>query len=171
MSLEKRAKNFAQQAHGRIDQRRKYTDEPYIVHPAEVVQIVKTVQHDETMVAAAWLHDVVEDTPVSHDTIKNEFGEQVAELVFWLTDHSTLADGNRAVRKAIDRERLAKAPVAAQTVKVADLISNSGSILEYDAKFAQVYLKEKALLLNVLNKADKALVARAWAIVETAELD
>jgi guanosine-3',5'-bis(diphosphate) 3'-pyrophosphohydrolase len=58
MTLEDRARTFATAAHAAVGQLRKYTHEPYIVHPAEVVSIVKSVAHTEAMVAAAWMHDV-----------------------------------------------------------------------------------------------------------------
>ena len=61
----KKARQFAQQAHAAFDQRRKYTGEPYIVHPAEVARLVASVSNDEAMICAAWLHDVVEDTEVT----------------------------------------------------------------------------------------------------------
>ena len=63
--LEQRALAFARRAHESIDHRRKYTDEPYIVHPIAVAELVKSVPHTPEMVAAAYLHDVVEDTPVT----------------------------------------------------------------------------------------------------------
>jgi (p)ppGpp synthase/HD superfamily hydrolase len=61
------------------------------------------------MIAAAWLHDVVEDTPVTLEDLHSEFGEGIAELVEALTDISRPEDGNRRKRKAIDREHLAHA--------------------------------------------------------------
>lgn len=165
MTIVEKAKKFAATAHASINQVRKYTNEPYIVHPAEVARTVLSVPHSEAMLAAAWLHDVVEDTPVTIEEIHAEFGEEVAELVGWLTDVSTKADGNRAVRKAIDRAHTAAAPAEAQTVKIADLLSNSRSILEHDLNFGAVYLAEKALLLEVLTKGDATLYARAVAEV------
>ena len=71
--LETRARLFATAAHAAVGQLRKYTHEPYIVHPAEVASIVKTVAHTEAMIAAAWLHDTVEDTGVSIELIRAEF--------------------------------------------------------------------------------------------------
>ena len=67
-----RAAEFAKAAHEGIDQRRKYTNEPYIVHPQLVAEIVSSVTDDEDMICAAWLHDVVEDTPVTLEEIRNE---------------------------------------------------------------------------------------------------
>lgn len=157
--LIQKAKEFATNAHAQ--QKRKYSGEPYIVHPIEVMEIVKSVPHDEAMLAAALLHDVVEDTPTSIEDIKNLFGDDVAALVEDLTDVSKPEDGNRKARKAIDREHSAKAAPRAQTIKLADLISNSSDILENDPKFAKVYLAEKELLLEVLTKGDKSLYKRA----------
>lgn len=59
--LEERAREFATEAHKSIDQRRKYTNQPYIVHPLTVAELVRTVPHTEEMIAAALLHDVVEE--------------------------------------------------------------------------------------------------------------
>ena len=161
MTLVERARVFATAAHAACGQLRKYTYEPYIVHPAEVVSIVSTVPHTEAMLAAAWLHDVVEDTGVTLETVRAEFGEEVADLVGWLTDVSRPEQGNRATRKAIDRAHTAMAPAAAQTVKLADLISNTRSIMEHDETFARTYLAEKKLLLEVMTKGDATLMALA----------
>jgi (p)ppGpp synthase/HD superfamily hydrolase len=146
---------FATAAHEAVGQKRKYTGEPYIVHPAEVAMITIRLKGTPEMVAAAWLHDVVEDTQVSIDVVKMLFGDHVADLVGWLTDVSKPEDGNRAARKAIDRQHIADAPKEAQLVKLADLISNTVSINDPD--FAKIYLKEKALLLDAMTKIDPVI--------------
>ena len=146
---------FATTAHG--DQKRKYTNDPYIVHPIAVSEIVKTVAHTDEMVAAALLHDVVEDTDVTLDQIKTKFGSKVAELVGWLTDISRPEDGNRKTRKTLDREHSAEAPADAQTIKLADLIHNTKSIEKHDPHFWKVYKQEKIALLGVLTKGDSTL--------------
>lgn len=166
MTIVERARIFATAAHASAAQLRKYTNEPYIVHPAEVVSIVRTVEHTEEMLAAAWLHDTVEDTGVTIEVIRAEFGEKVAELVGWLTDVSRPEQGNRATRKAIDRAHSAMAPAEAQTIKLADLISNTRSIMEHDEKFARTYLEEKRMLLAVMNKGDATLMAEAKKYIE-----
>jgi (p)ppGpp synthase/HD superfamily hydrolase len=166
MNIAERARVFATAAHAAVKQVRKYTFEPYIVHPAEVAGIVDALEGATfEMVAAAWLHDTVEDTGVTIEVIRAEFGNEVAELVGWLTDVSRPEDGNRAVRKAIDREHTARAPAEAQTVKLADLIANSRSILAHDPAFAKVYLEEKRMLLEVLTRGDATLMAQARSIV------
>ena len=162
MTLVEHARMFAHGAHFAVGQLRKYTNEPYIVHPFEVASIVATVPSaTPEMIAAAWLHDVVEDTEVTLDQIHLVFGADVAKLVFWLTDTSKPEDGNRAARKAIDRAHIAAAPAEAQTVKLADLISNTKSIMAHDPEFAKVYLEEKRLLLEVMTKGHPALMAEA----------
>lgn len=166
-TLPRRALSFALKAHASIDQRRKYTGDAYIVHPVAVARLVEQVPGaTEAMLAAAYLHDVVEDTPATIEQIRDAFGVEVARLVDELTDKSTPADGNRAARMAIDRARLAAASPQAKTIKLADLIDNSQSILRHDPKFAAVYLAEKAQLLDVLaGGADPSLLARARALV------
>lgn len=80
MNLILKAAAFARQAHA--DQRRKYNDRPYIQHPARVAgRVAAHPQVTEAMVAAAFLHDVVEDTPHTLDEVSAEFGPEVARLV------------------------------------------------------------------------------------------
>jgi (p)ppGpp synthase/HD superfamily hydrolase len=162
MDIVRKAQVYAMAAHAAVGQRRKYTNEPYIVHPAEVAKIVAGVPGSTPdMVAAAWLHDVVEDTGCTYTDIHMAFGADIAALVGWLTDVSKPEDGNRAVRKAIDREHTAAAPAEAQTIKLADLISNSRSIMAHDPEFARVYLAEKRALLEVMTRGDAGLRERA----------
>ena len=166
MNIAERARVFAIAAHSAVKQVRKYTGEPYWVHPAEVAGMIEALEGGTfEMIAAAWLHDVVEDTGVTIELIRAEFGVEVADIVGWLTDVSRPEDGNRAVRKAIDREHTARAPAEAQTVKLADLIVNSRSILAHDPAFAKVYLEEKRMLLEVLTRGDATLMAQARNIV------
>lgn len=158
MNLVEKARVFALAAHAAVKQVRKYTGEPYINHPAHVVQILQAHGvHQEEMLAAAWLHDVVEDTGVTIQDIEREFGLCVADMVAGLTDVSRPEHGNRAARKALDREWTASQSKACQTIKLADLISNTTSIRQYDPEFAKVYLVEKRLLLEVIGDAHPTL--------------
>jgi (p)ppGpp synthase/HD superfamily hydrolase len=166
MDIVDKARVFATASHAAVAQLRKYTNEPYIVHPAEVAGIIDNLEGATAeMVAAAWLHDVVEDTGVTNEIIKQEFGEEVAVLVGWLTAVSRPEQGNRATRKAIDRAHTAMASAEAQTIKLADIISNCRSIKEHDEKFAKIYFEEKRLLLEVLTKGDRGLWEIANGIV------
>lgn len=161
------ALGFAAEAH--TGQVRKYTGEPYINHPVEVMNIVKSVPHTEDMLCAALLHDVVEDCDVSIQEVGDLFGHVVMSMVNKLSDVSKPPHGNRAVRKEIDRMWIGDAHRNTKTIKLADLISNSKSILEHDKEFAKVYIKEKELLLEVLTEGDPILYAQAKDIVEKAK--
>ena len=161
------AMQFARDVHKH--QIRKYTGNPYTDHLAEVAGITAATLADscslklmDTAVAVAWLHDSVEDQEVSPAKLASLFGNQVAEGVVLLSD---LEAGNRAQRKAASCERLATAPGWVQTIKCADLVSNTQSIVKHDPKFAVTYLEEKRALLKVLTKADPRVLGLAYAYV------
>ena len=155
MDIIAKAEQFAQEAHK--DHKRKYTGEPYYVHLDEVRNIVKQAGGSVNQQCAALLHDTVEDTSVTPADVTREFGPQIAKLVVELTDVSKPEDGNRKVRKGIDRDKLAGVSAEAQTVKYADLISNGRDIGKNDPKFAKVYHAEKADLLRVMKNGKASL--------------
>ena len=103
---------------------RKYTGNPYVDHLAEVAGIVATVDARPETIAAAWLHDSVEDCGISIVTIDGLFGPLVAVYVSGLSD---MEIGNRAERKQMSRDRLAVCSRTIQTIKCADLISNTSN--------------------------------------------
>lgn len=144
---------------------RKYTGEPYISHPLEVMHIVATVTDDIEMLAAV-MHDVVEDCDIDMDFIYQTFGSRVGTMVDGLTDVSQPHHGNRATRKAIDRQHTALQCADTKTIKLADLISNTQSITAHDPEFARVYMAEKKLLLDVLTEGNETLYAMAKDIVD-----
>jgi (p)ppGpp synthase/HD superfamily hydrolase len=153
---------FAREVHK--NQKRKYTGNPYADHLAEVCGIAASAGwhnaliHPDKLMATCWLHDCVEDQGVLPSELEIRFGQEVAAGVVWLSD---LEVGTRKERKAQSRIRLAQAPGWVQTIKVADLISNTSNIVEHDPKFAVIYLEEKRLLLDVLTKADTHLLGVA----------
>lgn len=163
-NLAERARIYATQAHQRINHRRKYSNQPYHVHLEAIVKLLQQVTDDTELLAAAWLHDTVEDTPATLDNIENEFGQNVAELVEELTDVSLPSDGNRAVRKEIDLKHLAQASNRAKTIKLADLIDNCQDITRHDPRFAAVFLDEMAALLEILEDGHPVLVEQAHRI-------
>ena len=141
---------FAAKAHA--GQRRKYTGDDYIVHPIAVAELVKEHGGSHPQQSAALLHDVVEDTNHTLADINANFGHEVATLVKWLTDTSVPEDGNRAVRKSIDRKRLSEAPAEAQFIKLADMIDNASTIFRFDKAFTKQFKKEMAHLVEVMTK-------------------
>lgn len=170
MTIAFEAMQFAGHVHR--DQQRKYTGEPYAGHLAEVAGIVATVAgadfdfgfssnvewRIDQIIATSWLHDCMEDQGVTVHQLAGLFGVTVMNGVLLLSD---LEQGNRAERKAASRARLAAAPAWVQTIKCADLISNTSSIVKHDPKFAAVYVEEKRLLLDVMTQADPRLLAMA----------
>lgn len=146
---------------------------PYIMHPLDVMAHLRVRLDAPTeMLVAAVLHDVVEDTGVSRETIERRFGPVVATLVDELTDRFTkeaYPEMNRAARKLAERARLAEISADGQTIKVADMISNTVTIVQFMPGFARVYLDEKAKLLDVLTRADPRLLELARAVLNAAE--
>jgi len=158
------AKRFSTAAH--TGQTRKYTNEPYVTHPVAVADILASVTDDEHVIAAGLLHDVVEDTSTTLDEVKRNFGSQVSQLVREVTSISTSADGDRAQRKAIDRAHVANASARGKTIKLADIIHNLETIVQFDPKFAKTYMHEKRDLLTVLTEGNTILYARAKALID-----
>lgn len=160
-----RALIFAYRAHkGQV---RKYTNEPYICHPIAVASILQELDYDDCYIAAALLHDVVEDTSFTNDEIRTEFGDTIANLVMEVTDVSKPEDGNRATRKELDRQHIIKSSPRGKDIKLADLIDNTKSIATHDKGFAKIYLAEKKLLLDAMEDANPVLLKKAkemWCI-------
>ena len=164
--MEEKALSFAEEAHD--GQERKYTKEPYIEHPKRVAETVKTVPHNSEMIAAAYLHDVVEDTPVSIEEIEKKFGSTVAKLVHELTDEyekQKYPHLNRKHRKEKEVRRQAKISSEAKTIKLADVIDNTPDIVRNDKGFAKKYVREMDALVGVLKGGDEELYQRAKAEV------
>lgn len=160
--MEEKALEFATEAHGQ--QLRKYIEEPYIEHPKRVARLVKTVPHTSEMVCAAYLHDVVEDTPVSIQDIERKFGRKVAALVHELTDEFVKENYphlNRRKRKEREVERQARISTEAKTIKLADVIDNTRDILKHDLGFARRYVPEMAALTEALQGGHFKLLLKA----------
>ncbi|BET42743.1 HD domain-containing protein [Atlantibacter hermannii] len=152
---------FAMEKHK--DQKRKFTGNPYFNHLAEVAGVAAAAEPESKVaIAVAWLHDVMEDQHVSANEIEKNFGWLVMSGVAALSD---MESGNRNERKRLSRERLAKQPRWIQNIKVADIISNTSSVTLHDPDFAEVYLAEKRLMLDVLTRADAELLAIARKII------
>lgn len=140
---------------------RKYSGEPYAVHPFEVAGLLTSVDIlDEDLILAALFHDLFEDTDCPRAYIAQKYGKRVHDLVVELTEVPT--EGNRKARKEAEAKRLATISADAMTVKCADFISNTKDIVQNDPGFAKVYLTEKANVLpSFEGKADPVIYA--WA--------
>ncbi len=149
-SLLDRAIIFAVRAHAGTERRGKGF--PYIVHPMEAVEIVATITPDQELLAAAALHDVVEDTDVSVDTLRAEFGERVAALVAAESDvvmSGVSEKDSWHARKAAAIDRLSHAPHDAKIVALGDKLSNMRAIardyaVQRDALWDLFHVKERS---------------------------
>ena len=124
-----RAILFAVKAHSGTERRGK--GYPYIVHPLEAVEIVATMTKDQELLAAAVLHDTVEDTDVTVDQIRAEFGDRVAALVDAESDEMPTGvseEDSWHARKQAAIDRLAKASREAKIVALGDKLSNMRAI-------------------------------------------
>jgi len=122
-----KAIKFAVDAHSQTERRGKGF--PYIIHPFEAMEIVATMTSDQELLAAAVLHDTVEDTGVTLEDIRREFGNRVASIVEAESDAFVVDEVNTwRERKGAAIERLRKAPREAQMVALGDKLSNMRAI-------------------------------------------
>jgi len=137
---------------------RKYTGEEYITHPVAVADIVeiyldkKGYTEEEIMMAieVAILHDTVEDTVATMETVEGFFGPEIAKGVWFLTKTPDYV-GNRKFRKELCEARLREAPEIIRIIKTCDMYHNSLSIEEHDPKFWNLFKEETVSLLIAMN--------------------
>jgi GTP diphosphokinase / guanosine-3',5'-bis(diphosphate) 3'-diphosphatase len=119
-----RAAMFAAEKHR--TQRRKDIETPFINHPIQLAYIlVQAGIEDPVVLAAALLHDTIEDTNTTHDEIEIVFGHEVANIVAECSDDKRLG---KLERKQEQIERAAKISARARLVKLADKIANVSDI-------------------------------------------
>ena len=170
---------FADNAHG--EQVRKYAPERYIAHPIRVMKSCMRYTTDVSVLSAALLHDVLEDTPVSKEAMKDflltlmspPLVEKTISLVIELTDvyvKSSYPALNRRQRKNKELDRLEKTSPHSQTIKYADIIDNTMEIVAQDPDFAKVYLYECRAILRKLKKGNMDLYNEAVRTVDEAIL-
>lgn len=167
--------DFADRAHG--EQVRKFSPERYIAHPIRVMELCREQTQDMAVLAAALLHDVLEDTAIEQQALQDFLmglspeaqALRTLRLVVELTDVYTkknYPEWNRRKRKARETERLEATSADAQTIKYADIIDNSGEIAHQDTDFAMVFLQECRALLKKLPKGNPILYKQAVATVD-----
>lgn len=175
-SLAHQAMIDAEEAH-RL-QRRKYSNEPYIRHPAEVAGIAAgawAASHQNeiplnVLLAVCWLHDVIEDGHHTTDWLEERYPQEVVIGVLFLTEGK---DGNRSARKKEHNERIARAPNWVKTIRAADMLANLRNLVGHagvkDRAFVRLYLNEKRALLRMLDGADKTILDAARMSLQTEE--
>lgn len=132
------------------DQKRKYTNNPYFEHLAEVAGML-AFTNDANIISMGYLHDVLEDTNYfhNHTHLVEETNYDVGLGVVALTE---IIEGTRKERKIRYNLQLANAPFEVRVVKLADMISNTQSIMIHDKKFAMTYVQEKKDTLKCFNE-------------------
>ena len=145
-----RAIVFAVKAHHNTERRGKGF--PYIIHPLEAVEIVATMTTDQELLAAAALHDTIEDTDVTVEQLRAQFGDRIAELVHSESDQFTEGvseEDSWHDRKQAAIDRLAAASHDAKIVALGDKLSNMRAIwrdyqVKGDALWSIFHVKDKA---------------------------
>lgn len=183
LKLTERQQHFLEYAKcAHYGQFRKYTGESYINHPIAVAALVQTVVDEPgLLIEIALGHDLFEDTHVKAAGLRAvlpEMGymkDEIDHIVFGiqsLTDEYTKENWptwNRTTRKEHEAHRLSRIPAAFQTVKYADLIHNTESIVEHDKNFAILYLKEKEAILSRMRNGDIDLLFMAYESLKKAK--
>ncbi len=168
--------SYAGDAHG--EQVRKYTGEKYIGHPMRVMMTVRAYCREPEVLAAALLHDVLEDTPVSARQMEEDLARimdsrqvtRTVGLVVELTDvfiKNDFPQLSRRTRKEKEAARLATVSPEAQSIKYADIIDNVTDIVRQDSDFATVFVREAHNMLRAMRSGDAALRERALAVVDS----
>lgn len=156
------AREFAVRAHG--DQR--YGDRPYAVHLAAVAAIIGELvdDGDPVLEAVAWLHDVLEDTPVEPEELRQRFGDAVTVAVDLVSDPP---GKTRKIRKVALHSRLAKTDPeerggrAALIVKAADRLANARASQENSPRKLRLYRSEHSEFRAAVFRV--GLCDRVWA--------
>jgi guanosine-3',5'-bis(diphosphate) 3'-pyrophosphohydrolase len=155
--LEKKAFTLAEVFH----QNQKYGNEPYTKHLRDVVDVLKRFGiTNSDVLAAAWLHDAVEDTPLTIETVKEEFGDDVASLVYAVT---TEPGKNRKERNAKTYPKIAAQPEAIY-LKLADRIANVEASLGNNKEKLKMYQKEFPDFLKALQQP--GIADEMWCLLE-----
>jgi len=169
MDILEKAQNWA--AKGHLHQRRKFSNLPYIVHPEAVAEIISQVTDNEEVIAAAWMHDIIEDTPTTFEDIVQGFNFRVAELVNGVSKISKKGDGNRISRVIDDVYHYGAAPKWAKAIKIADAIHNVPLMIRDDPIFAPRYVAEKKLLIHHIHDGHPLLASILYHIIEEYEMN
>ena len=123
-----KAYDFAVKAHSN---QKRASGDPYSVHPIEVANILTDLKLDSATITTGLLHDTIEDTKVTYETVKQEFGEEVANLVDGVTKISALEDKASNDSKAENFRKLILATskdIRVLLVKLADRLHNMRTI-------------------------------------------
>lgn len=159
---------FATIAHS--EQIRKYTGTPYIYHPIRVA--CKYAMRDDATEAgfcACIGHDLLEDTDISMNELVTEFGREVSDLVYGLTNPSKGSPLSREERKKWDRDHISQQSRQVKIIKLIDRIDNLNEMSLAESGFIWKYCRESRLLAEVLKDADLELYNELIQTIENLE--
>ncbi|MCI5056540.1 MAG: HD domain-containing protein [Flavobacteriales bacterium] len=140
-----------------------YGPHDYSYHLEAVVAVAIENGLSENIVAACWLHDTIEDCPVSYNDIKREFGETIAEIVYCVTDEM---GRNRKERKEKTYPKI-QSNHDAICVKICDRIANfNESIKNANKGLLSMYTKEHAEFKQHLYFEDHQASQKIWMVLE-----
>lgn len=155
MTNKERALLVAEKAHSN----QQYDIYPYIYHIRQVVKIAEDLGYDEAIIVACVLHDALEDTDLSYNDVKKAFGEEVAEIVYAVTDE---LGRNRKERKAKTYPKI-KGNWKATVVKVCDRIANATQSRDYNNGLFKMYQKENQdFISNLKSSEHPSDTNKAW---------
>lgn len=155
MTLKERAYLVAEKCHSN----QHYDIFPYLYHIRKVVQVAEELGYDQSIIVACILHDSMEDGDLSYKDIKTYFGEEVAEIVFAVTDE---LGRNRKERKAKTYPKI-RANWKATVVKICDRIANVTHSKEFNSKMFEMYQKENEVFVSSIQSDEHPIdVQKAW---------
>jgi len=157
-----RAKEFASIVH----RNQKYGELPYISHLRDVYSTLKGLfkVKDEVILASAWLHDSVEDCWVSHETLRIQFGKEVADIVHAVTN-TPAKNRVESLKKTAEKLKTNK---KALMVKLVDRIVNTECSLDDNPTLYKMYEKEFPLFSELLRDKmeDDFTILYMWEYLE-----
>lgn len=142
------AKFVATTAHA--GQTRKFSGLPYITHPAGVVAFLEKFNVGENILAAAWCHDVIEDTSITYESLELVIGTQVTDIVQELTNYKFPEGTSRVTEYWANVMRLVQASHQAQTGKCGDVYDNCKDVYAQDPVYGARFIAEKFFLVRLL---------------------
>ena len=156
-----KAYNYALKQHGKQERK---SGEPYIIHPTNVAYTVAELGLDEKTISAALLHDVVEDTDVSYEELKNEFGEEIAEMVDGVTKLKQIQYASIEENQVENYRKMFLAmgkDIRVIIIKLADRLHNMRT-LQFLSRERQIAISEETMQLYAPLANRLGLYAMKW---------
>ena len=156
-----KAFHFAELAHD--GQTRDFSKTPYVSHPKRVARIIQKRGYSKTIVIAAVLHDVLEDTGFNYDDLVERFGQLATNIVVEVSEPSKLRENctmSREQREAEFLEQLINISMAGKAIKLADILDNTRDFCKYynqNKERAQRFYFAKMDMLARLHDGDEEL--------------